>query len=139
MEPRLQPGDLVVSTQPEQVPVLSYYLPEELRYATPFGVQTDLGVTDWRDGPQHFDRTGVDTQLLPLVDRLKPGQQLLLVRPIIARPERWHAPWTSRVRDRSIEYEGVLRGDPRSEEHMSELQSRQYLVCRLLLEKKQNI
>src|SRR3712207_9383293 len=31
-----------------------------------------------------------------------------------------------------------LRGDigPRSEEHTSELQSRQYLVCRLLLEKK---
>src|SRR3712207_8514823 len=27
-------------------------------------------------------------------------------------------------------------GDPRSEEHTSELQSRQYLVCRLLLEKK---
>src|SRR3712207_7593187 len=26
---------------------------------------------------------------------------------------------------------------PRSEEHTSELQSRQYLVCRLLLEKKQ--
>src|SRR3712207_8518015 len=28
---------------------------------------------------------------------------------------------------------------PRSEEHTSELQSRQYLVCRLLLEKKNNI
>src|SRR3712207_9281959 len=28
------------------------------------------------------------------------------------------------------------RGWPRSEEHTSELQSRQYLVCRLLLEKK---
>src|SRR3712207_7665874 len=28
------------------------------------------------------------------------------------------------------------RGDERSEEHTSELQSRQYLVCRLLLEKK---
>src|SRR3712207_8027163 len=28
--------------------------------------------------------------------------------------------------------------DPRSEEHTSELQSRQYLVCRLLLEKKKN-
>src|SRR3712207_7043942 len=27
---------------------------------------------------------------------------------------------------------------PRSEEHTSELQSRQYLVCRLLLEKKYN-
>src|SRR3712207_7005077 len=30
----------------------------------------------------------------------------------------------------------VLRGGSRSEEHTSELQSRQYLVCRLLLEKK---
>src|SRR3712207_8964675 len=28
---------------------------------------------------------------------------------------------------------------PRSEEHTSELQSRQYLVCRLLLEKKKNL
>src|SRR3712207_7593694 len=31
---------------------------------------------------------------------------------------------------------GLDVGDPRSEEHTSELQSRQYLVCRLLLEKK---
>src|SRR3712207_8273656 len=30
----------------------------------------------------------------------------------------------------------VGRAHPRSEEHTSELQSRQYLVCRLLLEKK---
>src|SRR5258707_10499715 len=30
------------------------------------------------------------------------------------------------------------RADTRSEEHTSELQSRQYLVCRLLLEKKKN-
>src|SRR3712207_7326450 len=33
----------------------------------------------------------------------------------------------------------ALRPDLRSEEHTSELQSRQYLVCRLLLEKKKNI
>src|SRR5258707_5943094 len=31
---------------------------------------------------------------------------------------------------------GSRAGRNRSEEHMSELQSRQYLVCRLLLEKK---
>src|SRR3712207_8013221 len=30
----------------------------------------------------------------------------------------------------------IATGTPRSEEHTSELQSRQYLVCRLLLEKK---
>src|SRR3712207_7238112 len=33
---------------------------------------------------------------------------------------------------------GSGRGCSRSEEHTSELQSRQYLVCRLLLEKKKN-
>src|SRR3712207_7519119 len=32
----------------------------------------------------------------------------------------------------------AIRTTPRSEEHTSELQSRQYLVCRLLLEKKKN-
>src|SRR3712207_8998432 len=32
-----------------------------------------------------------------------------------------------------------VAGAPRSEEHTSELQSRQYLVCRLLLEKKTQI
>src|SRR3712207_7600418 len=35
---------------------------------------------------------------------------------------------------------GLRRGDRgRSEEHTSELQSRQYLVCRLLLEKKKQL
>src|SRR3712207_8189407 len=33
---------------------------------------------------------------------------------------------------------GDASGHDRSEEHTSELQSRQYLVCRLLLEKKKN-
>src|SRR3712207_9155481 len=45
-----------------------------------------------------------------------------------------------RVPDRQphvlVEQEGVDTGEGRSEEHTSELQSRQYLVCRLLLEKK---
>src|SRR3712207_8531580 len=34
---------------------------------------------------------------------------------------------------------GLDEDDDRSEEHTSELQSRQYLVCRLLLEKKKKI
>src|SRR3712207_8486986 len=33
----------------------------------------------------------------------------------------------------------ICRLEGRSEEHTSELQSRQYLVCRLLLEKKKNM
>src|SRR3712207_8725245 len=43
--------------------------------------------------------------------------------------------------DRDDRRHGVPEGDRthRSEEHTSELQSRQYLVCRLLLEKKKKI
>src|SRR3712207_6891701 len=37
---------------------------------------------------------------------------------------------------RAVLREGAGGADARSEEHTSELQSRQYLVCRLLLEKK---
>src|SRR3712207_7431033 len=38
--------------------------------------------------------------------------------------------------DEQVEALGGAAGGRRSEEHTSELQSRQYLVCRLLLEKK---
>src|SRR3712207_8639564 len=42
---------------------------------------------------------------------------------------------------RQLPHQLVRDGEPaeRSEEHTSELQSRQYLVCRLLLEKKKHI
>src|SRR3712207_7002975 len=39
---------------------------------------------------------------------------------------------------RTVQAQGSVE-DFRSEEHTSELQSRQYLVCRLLLEKKKNL
>src|SRR5438445_4969157 len=41
-------------------------------------------------------------------------------------------------RNDTVRAEFVAALDDRSEEHTSELQSRQYLVCRLLLEKKNN-
>src|SRR3712207_8545130 len=67
----------------------------------------------------------------------------------------FRSPWALRrvVADRLVAAEGRLedplphrqagqlvlqRADSRSEEHTSELQSRPYLVCRLLLEKKNN-
>src|SRR3712207_8554914 len=61
---------------------------------------------------------------------------------------RWR---TSVYAEKEPDASGVIQGDlilygrgapdlsaERSEEHTSELQSRQYLVCRLLLEKKQS-
>src|SRR3712207_8963097 len=43
--------------------------------------------------------------------------------------------WADHERERAKEIKGQIHAR-RSEEHTSELQSRQYLVCRLLLEKK---
>src|SRR3712207_7677919 len=43
------------------------------------------------------------------------------------------------IRERFSEREEGAAGSARSEEHTSELQSRQYLVCRLLLEKKKQV
>src|SRR5690606_41643925 len=53
----------------------------------------------------------------------------------------WHSITCERVREiQSLNEQGIkvfnLQVDKRSEEHTSELQSRENLVCRLLLEKK---
>src|SRR3712207_7424939 len=57
-------------------------------------------------------------------------------RPRSARPEEGRRGGGAR---RTRRRRGALPGRCRSEEHTSELQSRQYLVCRLLLEKKKRI
>src|SRR3712207_7154485 len=58
--------------------------------------------------------------------------------PAAARaPSLQRSPLSSRF-DSTSSQPGVIRLGVRSEEHTSELQSRQYLVCRLLLEKKRH-
>src|SRR5438445_13810117 len=59
----------------------------------------------------------------------------------ISRCWSWRAPAAARPASSPTGSRGCSASDPvgddaRSEEHTSELQSRQYLVCRLLLEKK---
>src|SRR3712207_8326846 len=54
-----------------------------------------------------------------------------------SRVTGWHRDRTARFAATALLSTG-LEGFLRSEEHTSELQSRQYLVCRLLLEKKKN-
>ncbi len=113
--PTVRPGDLVVSTQPEQIPVLAYYLGDDLRYATLWGTVPDLGVTDWRDGVQRLRATSARRDLEPLIRRLEPGRRLVLVEPIVYDRERWSAPWTELVRLRSLEWRSYLREDDRLE------------------------
>jgi hypothetical protein len=109
--PSLAPGDLVISTQPEVVPVLHHYLPPGLRYATVWGPAEDVGVSDWRDGVKHLEGSTVERNLQPLLDKMKPGQRLVLVTPIFYDEGRWQAPWTSLVRARSFEWEDAVLED----------------------------
>src|SRR3712207_8588251 len=57
----------------------------------------------------------------------------------LSRGDRRRNERLARLRAVITRESAVLAFDLRSEEHTSELQSRQYLVCRLLLEKKKKI
>ena len=113
--PSLRPGDTVLSTQPEQIPVLHYYLHDiaGLRYATLWGPVTDLGVTDWRDGTDHLARTSIAADLDPVLDGVAPGQRVALITPDFSILARWKAPWSKLVRARSLAWEDAMRRDSR--------------------------
>lgn len=110
---RLEPGDLVISTQPEQVPVLAHYLPDALRYATPLGPVADPAVMDWRDALLRLAATQPEDELAPLLDALPPGGRILLVAPDVNDGSRWRAPWTRLVALRSDEWALALAADGR--------------------------
>jgi hypothetical protein len=111
--PSVRRGDLVVSTQPEQIPVLHHYLPPGLHYATLTGPVHDLGVTDWRDGTQRLHAATAQRDLKPLLDRLPAGKRLILVSPIFSDLRQWKAPWTEAIRFHSYEWEQFISNDPR--------------------------
>lgn len=108
----LRPGDLVVSTQPEQVPVLDRYLPGGLNYVTPTGFVSDPRVTDWRDGVARMRTATIERDLEPWIGGAPPGRRILLVTPVIERSPG-QAPWDRVVRFRSRQWSAALRGDPR--------------------------
>jgi mannosyltransferase len=110
--PSLRPGDLIISTQPETVPVLHYYLPKGLRYGTLTGGLTEVGVWDWRDGVERLEQTTPERDLKPLIDALPAGRRVVLFSPITTQG-RWQAPWTKLVRLRSEEWQQYLSNDRR--------------------------
>ncbi len=115
IEPSLRPGDTVIATQPEQAPVLHYYLHDidDLHYATLFGPLADLGVTDWRDGTEHLEQTTIAKDLEPILAAIPPGRRVVLVTPDFGILGRWKAPWSELVRARSLAWEDAMHSDPR--------------------------
>jgi mannosyltransferase len=110
--PRLHPGDLVVVGQPEQTTLAWYYLPGGLRFAnTAGGVVAHPSYMNWVDALTRLQDTNPQATLGPLVASLKPGQQLLYVRPLTEGAQNWEAPWTQLVRRRSAQWGQILTND----------------------------
>jgi mannosyltransferase len=105
-------GDLVVSTHPEQLPLVAYYLPDGVRYGDSLGFVEDPRVFDWVDALDRLKAATPRRTMEPMIRSLRPGQELVLVQPIL-RTARWGAPWTSLVRRRSVQWERALDADGR--------------------------
>ena len=113
LEPLLDRGDLVVSTHPERLTVLDYYLPRGMRYATSLGPATEVRFMDWRDVLGRLRDARASKTIGPALDNLDAGKDILLVRPVTENSENWKAPWTELVRTRSSQWARLLREDER--------------------------
>jgi mannosyltransferase len=110
--PAIKAGDLVVSTQPEQVPALYRYLPQGVVYLTPLGLVSDPRQTDWRNGLTRLRHGQAERELLPAIDRLDRGRRVLIVTPVPGG-HLSQAPWSRAVRIRTREWRAALQGERR--------------------------
>jgi mannosyltransferase len=110
--PMLHPGDLVIVGQPEQVPLAWYYLPSGLQFADTTGATNDPQSMNWVHALSRLQHANPTATLTPLLASLKPGQQVLFVRPMTEGAQSWQAPWTQLVRRRSAQWGALLATDP---------------------------
>jgi mannosyltransferase len=113
MAPLLHTGDLVISGQPEQVPLMWYYLPNGLRYASTLGPVKDPTYMNWVFALSRLEKANPQATLGPLLASLRPGRRLLFVRPLTEGAKNWQAAWTALVRRRSAQFGAILASDPK--------------------------
>jgi mannosyltransferase len=112
--PYTNPGDLVIVTHPERVPIVRHYLGPERRYADLFGPVKDPQVMNWVDALDRIRRVRVARNLEPLLASVPLHGRVMLVRPIIdTQANSWKAPWTSRVWRQSRHWMHAINADPR--------------------------
>ena len=78
---RLAPGDLVVTALAE-LPIIAYYLPAGLRYATPLGVVPDPRVIDWQHLPTRLQAAVPTRTLAGLLRAVPVGGHVLVINPV---------------------------------------------------------
>ncbi len=107
----LQKGDVVVTLQPEQHPLIHYNIPPGMKEATQIGAVETKGVMDWVDAEDKLKAATPEKNLKPLLDTLQPSQRVLLVYPVTTSIDDWDAPWTQLVRRRAAQWGAYLSAD----------------------------
>jgi hypothetical protein len=114
--PHLHKGDVVVTGQPESMPLVWYYLPGGLKYANTAShgqLVKDPRYYNWSDSLKQIKHTKPIPSLTRIVNGMHAGQQLLFVRPLTEGAQNWKAPWTLYIRRRSAQWGAGLTADVR--------------------------
>jgi hypothetical protein len=111
VRPSLGTDPLVLATQPETVPVLSYYLPAVTNFGTPIGRVPDPNVADWINALERLEHSSTAKVLTPMLDSLASGQRVVLVTPIPSQYMKT-PPYLALIARFSREWSRTLADDP---------------------------
>jgi hypothetical protein len=111
--PGMHHNELVLTTHPEQVPVLRYYFGPEARYANTFGPVADPQVFDWVDAVSRLEATPVKQSEDALVRSVGVGENFVVITPVFRDYRAWDAKWTQLVWEKAVIWTHVLQTDPR--------------------------
>jgi len=113
VQPYMHRGELVISTHPEQTPVLRYYLGPGYRWATTLGPDPDPQIFDWRDAVTRLRDTKAKPTLDALIAGVPRGGQFVVISPVFRDYRAWRAKWTKLVWEKSTAWTWLLQRDRR--------------------------
>ena len=113
VSPLMRPGDLVISPDYGEVPLLAHYLPPGLRYATAEGLVADPMVADQRDAAQRLRQVRPEVALRPVLEAIPIGGRVLLVCPPVSAPSPNDVAFTRSIMERCADVGQLLTGDDR--------------------------
>lgn len=108
----LRAGDLVISPDYGEVPLLAHYLGPRLEYATSEGLVADRFVADQRDSTERLLNSRYASALPPLLDALPTGGHVLVVcPPVTDRPD--YTKFLRLIMQRCADVNRLVLGDGR--------------------------
>jgi hypothetical protein len=113
VQPYLKPDELIISTHPEQVPVLRYYTGAGYRWATTLGPMADPHIFDWRDAVTRLRDTKARPTLEQLIATVPVHGEFVVVAPVFRDYRAWRAKWTKLVWRKATAWQWILVHDPR--------------------------